>query len=164
MPSTAFSITELLQRVRKDYPAFVFCPGELFRWSPMTKTITYDPNEPQAPLLLLHELGHALLAHELFDRDIQLIRQESAAWEHATTVLAPKYGIAVDTTILDEQLQTYRQWLYLRSLCPSCSQTGIQTTKNTYSCMNCRCSWRVNDARQCNLRRLRLLGQDQSAQ
>jgi hypothetical protein len=70
--------------------------------------------------------------------------------------LAPRYRVAYDDNLIEDALDTYREWLHARSLCPTCGLTGLQTKTSTYVCMNCRCSWRPNDARQCALRRYKL--------
>ena len=160
MPSHS-TLTSLVKQLRTDFPQITFTKGASFQWSPDTRTITYAP-ALQAGSLLLHELGHALLGHADFSVDIALLRLEAAAWEHAVSTLAPRYDVAIDEDYLQSSLDTYRDWLHRRSSCPGCSQTGIQHQKNTYSCLNCRYSWRVNDARQCGLRRFKLQAQGHS--
>lgn len=153
------SPNKLLTRVRKDFPHLQFEPAETFAWSPDQQTITYA-DEPRTDLLLLHELSHALLGHKDYSLDIELLRLESAAWDYAKG-LANQYNVPLDDDLIEDNLDSYRDWLHARSACPNCQQIGIQNQKNTYSCLNCRYSWGVNDAKQCQLRRTRLQGQDQ---
>ncbi len=145
---------ELIARLHADFPAIRFEPGNTFAWSAVRSVVQYDPSAAQAAAFLLHELAHAQLAHADFQLDIELLAREREAWDYATNVLAPMYLDAIDEELIETSLDTYRQWLYARSLCPKCSTTGLQTKTSTYICMNCRCSWRPNDARQCELRRV----------
>lgn len=146
----------LLSKVKTDFP-YSFVHGSAFKWSPDAKQITYPSLEgPSDEWALLHELAHAELGHYDYDLDIELLRHEAAAWQHAQEVLGPRYDIAIDEDYIQDNLDSYRHWLHDRSTCPTCHQTGLQTTQNTYSCVNCRCSWRVNDARICRLRRTKL--------
>lgn len=162
MDATIMPSPKLLARVRKDFPLIQFAAGQLFSWSASRQTVTYA-KDSHADLLLLHELSHAILEHATYQADIELLRQESAAWAHAVK-LASHYGVDVDHDFIEDNLDSYRDWLHVRSLCPTCGQIGLQNQKKTYSCLNCRSSWGVNDARQCQLRRTRLQGQNQPAQ
>ena len=149
-------IKALLSQLKADYPDITFVVGTDFKWSKDEHTLVIDPDHPHASTYILHELGHALLGHEGFRFDIDLLRHEREAWERAI-ILAPAYNITVDEGLIEESLDTYREWLHSRSLCPSCNSTGLQTKTSTYICVNCRCSWRPNDARRVNLRRYRII-------
>lgn len=162
--TTMQSLNSLLKRIQADNAAYGFVLGEDFVWSPVTRTILYRAPQTEADIwTLLHEIAHAQLGHQAYDLDIALITYEVAAWELAQHTLAPKYGLVIDDSHVDEHLDTYRYWLHERSICPTCKQNGFQTTKNTYSCYNCKCLWRVNEARVCRLRRTRLLSRDHSS-
>lgn len=140
-----------------DYPQFTFKEDALCRWSPSTQTVYFAPlKQDEDVFSLLHELAHGLLAHTDFNNDLELIRKEVEAWEHAGTVVAPRYEVVIDETIIQEALDSYREWLHRRSACPNCQQNGLQIKTDTYQCINCRCQWRVNDARQCQLKRWKL--------
>jgi hypothetical protein len=145
---------ELLSRLRADHPAIAFVVGDNFKWSHDRNELTIVSDGPE--LYMLHELAHALLNHKDFKLDIELLVQEREAWDFARTRLAPQYSLSFDDSLAEEALDTYRHWLYIRSLCPTCGSTGLQTKTSTYVCINCRCSWRPNDARQCALRRYRI--------
>jgi hypothetical protein len=147
MPST----TSLAKQLARDYPQFQITPGETFQWVPETHTIAYLPDG--LPADLLHELAHGLLGHRDFTRDITLLEMERDAWHHATTTLAPNYGMAIDDSTVQDALDTYREWLHSRSICPECGATGIQSSNHQYRCLACLTNWRVNDARHCALRR-----------
>jgi hypothetical protein len=146
------SIKELVQRLRADYPHITLAEEDVFRWSASTNTLTFVSGD-NATLYLLHELAHVLLHHHDYRLDIELLRQEMQAWQYAETELALKYGVPFDSLLSEEALETYREWLHARTHCPECHQTGLQTNTHTYTCLNCRCVWRSNEARTCGLRR-----------
>jgi hypothetical protein len=144
-----------------DFSRYTFTQGDDFRWSPDTYVIYYPQlTTPEDTWSLLHEIAHGELGHTTYNLDIELVSHEAEAWEYAATQLAPKYDFVIDDEYIQDHLDTYRIWLNRRSTCPNCGQNGLQT-KNTYSCINCRCLWRANEARLCGLRRTRLQGQDQ---
>jgi len=145
-------IKELIAKLKADHPTIQFVPGDDYLWSSDKRVLSF-PSERQEPLYLLHELAHALLNHTHFRLDIELLGHEREAWDFVRDSLAPRYNIIFDTTLAEAALETYREWLYARSICPRCGQTGLQTKTSIYTCINCRCSWRPNDARRCALRR-----------
>ena len=151
----------LVKRLRADYPDVSFVLADDFAWSPVRRSVSYsDDDDPVALLTLLHEVAHAHLAHTDFYRDIDLLRFERAAWDHAAHVLAPRYDVPVDGEIVEDMLDTYRGWLHARSRCPECVGTGLQTARDRYHCLGCVRQWRVNDARRCALRRYSLSASD----
>lgn len=145
----------LLLRLKADYPDITFIVGDDYKWSQKDRTLVVA-GAGGNDLYTLHELAHALLGHTDFVLDIELIKHEREAWSHVQSVLAPHYDITMDPELAEEALDTYREWLHARSLCPSCRSTGLQTKTSTYVCVNCRCSWRPNDARRFALRRYKL--------
>jgi hypothetical protein len=146
------SITSLVDRLRADFPQFHFAAGEEFRWSPPETTVYFKEHSTDTSSLL-HELSHALLGHNHYIRDIQLIEFEQAAWNYAKTDLSRRYGIEIDIEQVEDSLDTYRDWLHARSICPACGATGLQIKSHIYSCLACSTKWQVNDARVCGLRR-----------
>jgi hypothetical protein len=152
-------VTPLLKQLINDYPQYVFHESDSgFRWSPQENTIYFVPTELASKngiYQLLHELGHAKLMHQGYHLDIELLTMEAAAWEQGQRIAA-SYEITIEDENIQDHLNSYRAWLQNRSTCPECQQTGVQNTKSTYQCVNCRCSWRVNDAKWCALRRYRL--------
>lgn len=148
--TTMPSIISLAAKLAHSYPQLHFAPGTACRWSPETATIYYADSAPASELL--HELGHALLGHQDFTRDIRLIEMERDAWQKAAA-LADSYQVTITDNLIDEALDSYRDWLHARSRCPQCDATGMQTGANHYKCLACLTTWRVNDARQCALRR-----------
>jgi hypothetical protein len=148
----------LLAKLARDYPQYHFRSGREFRWSPSEKTVYFVPKDvarQEGTQQLLHELGHALLGHTAYHQDVELLSMEASAW-HKASALAKIYRLPLKQEEIQQCLDSYRQWLLSRSLCPSCNQTGVQKNKSTYQCINCGCSWRVNDAKHQSLRRYRL--------
>lgn len=143
----------LLEQLRNDFPDLTFAAGEDFRWSPEERTIYYDPTAADGDRSLLHETAHADLNHRDFTRDINLLKLEREAWSHARSVLAPRYDTEIESDVTEAALDSYRDWLHARSLCPQCGQTGLQQADRTYRCLLCDHRWRANDARRCALRR-----------
>lgn len=149
------SLNSLIKQLRIDYPTITIRQGDDFIWSPSSKTVSFDAASPAHAIdALLHEVAHALLDHQTFIYDLELLSKEVEAWDYCQTVLGPRYNHSIPHKYVENQLDSYRDWLHLRSLCPSCNQTGIQTQTNHYTCINCSGSWRVNDARRCRLRRV----------
>lgn len=149
----------LLNKLQRDFPALGFRVGETFSWSPKDQTVIYvaEPAEDtQATWSLLHEVGHGLLEHQTYATDFELVRLEAAAWEKARLV-AKRYDISIDDDHIQDCLDTYRDWLHLRSTCPTCRTTSLQRSMTIYSCYNCNAEWRVSRSRLCRpYRRLQL--------
>ncbi|RWZ78530.1 MAG: hypothetical protein EOT05_02150 [Candidatus Microsaccharimonas sossegonensis] len=146
------STHSLLPKLQAAYPHFSFTAGDRFAWSPDTQTIFYDTSDPRNTNLLIHELAHGVLEHRDYSKDVELIAMETEAWDTAV-VLAAKYGIPISDGTVQDHLDTYRDWLHARSICPACEATGYQSAKNEYTCVACGHVWRVNEARLCGLRR-----------
>lgn len=140
--------TTFVNRLIKDYPQFKFKPGKQEHWSPRSKTITYDDTEPADELRygLLHELAHALLGHDTYNSDFELLKLEVQAWDLAVKV-GKKYGIKLDDNHIQDCLDTYRDWLHRRSKCPACGMHVLQKDLNSYQCFNCGTAWQVSARR-----------------
>ncbi len=145
----------LLRKLNKKYPHFIFTEALDFSWSPGNKTVYFAPKHPEANVLLLHELSHGLLGHATYQRDVELLGMERAAWDKARA-LAVQHSIAINEETAESHLDTYRDWLHARSTCPECTATGLQISIKRYQCPACTHQWRVNEARICALRRYRL--------
>ena len=124
----------LLAKLQADYSEFTFKPGTKFAWRP-PKTIIYDEKEPNFDLLLLHELGHALLDHRDYSADVTRLKMETAAWEQAKSI-AEKYNVTWDAEVAESELDTYRNWLHQKSRCPICGLTRFQDDSG-YHCPRC---------------------------
>ncbi|UTX51244.1 hypothetical protein KI440_03490 [Candidatus Saccharibacteria bacterium TM7i] len=153
MAATTMPLTNLLQKLKLDFPHLTFEEGADFLWSPEKSTVTYKKEGD--PALLLHEIGHAQLQHSEYTRDVELISMERSAWEKAKE-LGAVYRIVISDDTVEDHLDTYRDWLHARSTCPSCTAVGYQTGQFTYACPACSQEWRVNEARVCGLRRTKL--------
>lgn len=126
--------------------------GEVFGWNHIACAVTYNPRDPNAIAYLLHEFGHALLGHTNYRQDVELLQMERAAWDEAIK-LSREYHIDIEEDLVEDALDSYRDWLHMRSLCPHCQSTGIQVSPGHYECLACHHTWRVNEARTCALRR-----------
>lgn len=151
MPST-FS---KLNQIKKDYSQYKFVECDKFAWSPPEKTIFYDKDSKDLLIFLLHELSHAVLGHNRYDSDVQLLSMECEAWGEASQIAA-KYSIRFSEKVAQSNLDSYREWMFKRSSCPKCHLTGVQTDETCYKCAACGHKWQVNEARTCNLRRFSL--------
>lgn len=142
-------MTKLVQRLRHDYPQYTFVAAERARWSASEQTIYYTDDDTQT----LHELGHALLHHNCYHQDVELLHIERAAWQQAQQ-LGQHYRIAITDETVEDALDSYREWLHQRSCCPNCGLTGLQSRQDlSYHCPNCQTRWIVNDGRNQQIRR-----------
>lgn len=151
--TTTHSTHSLLDDLRRDYATIQFTEDTNFYWSASQQTVFFDPSAPEWQYFLLHELAHSQLDHHHYERDIQLLGLERDAWAYAADHLAPRYHLTIPDTVVQTNLDTYRDWLHDRSACPQCDATGIQTHAKQYKCLACHTVWRVNEARTCALRR-----------
>lgn len=145
------SITSIVNKLKKDFPDIAFTKSKVFSWSHNDKTISYVDDDSQIPYLF-HEIGHANLNHKDYSKDIELIDMESQAWNEAQKI-AKKYDYTICDDFIQNNLDTYRDWLYERSLCPKCHINGIQISSDKYSCLNCQTNWKVNQAKNKRLKK-----------
>lgn len=150
------STRSLIKQLRGDFPGYTFESSDNFWWSANHQTIHFDPTATNSAVYSLHELSHALLEHSGYEYDIDLVKLERDAWDYAKRILSPEYNVAIEDTIIQDNLDTYRDWLHARSQCPACEATGLQTKQRAYHCLACGHQWRVNEARICALRRYSL--------
>jgi hypothetical protein len=159
MPSSAaheVSLTNLLANIRKDYPEFSFVEGSHFSWQAEHQRISFKQTAEishRTIWALLHELGHALLAHNDYRYDIELLKLEAAAWAEACNI-AEKYAFTMDEDYIQDCLDTYRDWLHLRATCPICFARSLQMSPRQYRCFNCQAEWTVTRSRFCRPYRL----------
>ena len=143
----------LVASLASTYPHFTFKKGAHFRWDPDTATITYENLTALNTLSLLHEVGHGVLGHASFTSDADLLQKELAAWEEAKK-LAKHFGVPLDNEYMQDCLDTYRDWQFLRSRCPLCTLQGIQKSPTGFYCLNCSHMWNVSQERFCRPYRL----------
>ena len=143
---------KLITNLRRDYPNLQFSEGAAFYWSPQTNQVFYNPkpkNTKYAQLSILHELAHAILGHTNYTSDFELLQLEMFAWERAKD-LGKKYMVDVDDNYIQDCLDSYRDWLYKRSICPACANKSAQDDNMTYyQCFNCHSRWRVATSKFC---------------
>ena len=141
-------IEEFVTHLKKDYPEFSFKPGNHDVWSPRSNTIFYNPGRQLKKLQysLLHELSHAILNHKNYTNDFELLKMESEAW-HKAAEIGRNYNVDISDEHIQNCLDTYRDWLHRRSMCPSCGMHVLQKDAKTYHCFNCRTEWSVTDKR-----------------
>ncbi len=133
----------LLKKLKTDFPEFNFISGRKFAFRP-PRTIVLGPEEDTGEktgaktmkLLLLHEIGHAILKHQDFRMDAERLKMELAAWEKARE-LAKNYGVEFDDELMEMELDSYRDWLHQRSQCSKCGLTRYQTPDGEYHCPRC---------------------------
>ncbi len=139
----------LIKQLQTAYPDISFAAGDRAYWSPQNRTVTYVSGGTKADTYaLLHELGHALLGHTDFISDADLIHKEAEAWDKASK-LAKVHGAPYNAEHAQDCLDTYRDWMHRRSLCPSCAAHGAQEDRHTYTCLNCGHVWYVTASRLC---------------
>lgn len=142
-------MNSLIQKIKTDYPGVSFEPGSSACWSPKSSKVFYHPDMgDKNTWALLHEIGHMRLDHDSFANDLDLLSKEVEAWEEASKI-AHTYSLAIDDEHIQDCLDTYRDWLYRRSQCPTCGVAGVQEKPNKYLCVNCQTDWSVTSSRFC---------------
>lgn len=147
----------ILNKLKKDFPALQFEAGDRFAWSPDSKKVVFKTTSSEDEVdiwSLLHEVGHALLGHTTYKSDFSLLQLEVEAWQKAKE-LGARYNHEIDPEHVEDCLDTYRDWLYKRSLCPVCSTSSLQSDERTYKCFNCGTQWHVSKSRLCRPYRLK---------
>lgn len=148
-----------VEQLAKDFPGLHFRLGKKFTFRP-PRTIIYESWLEQGAciksddladdesgvatrneqnyyrLQLLHEVGHAVLEHKNFTMDLERLQMERAAWEEAKK-MCTHYGVVYDEEFVEEELDTYRDWLHQKSCCPVCKLTRYQTRDGKYHCPSC---------------------------
>ncbi len=128
-------MSTLLDKLKRDFPELVFRKGEKFMFKP-PKTVFFDSNEGNFEMLILHEVGHAVLSHSDFKTNLERVKMENEAWGKAKE-LADRYGVTMDENLIQDELDTYRDWLHKKSRCPKCGLTRFQTSDAKYHCPRC---------------------------
>jgi hypothetical protein len=129
-----------ISEIITDFPQFHFTKGKKSFWLSSKNTVFYNDDAAE----LLHEISHAILGHDHFLTDVDLIKMERAAWTKAQK-LAKKYHVAITEEKIEKDLDSYRDWLHFKSTCPNCAQNGIQDVSALdYRCFACNTRWKVN--------------------
>jgi hypothetical protein len=144
--------TEVVEKLSNSYPTISLLAGDTYYWSPGDKTVYFksDNETPEGIWALLHETGHALLDHEQYYTDVELVTMEMQAWEEAKLLAENlQLEVEIDEDHIQDCLDSYRDWLHKRSMCPDCNLSGIQTNTDTYTCVFCHKNWQVSADRFC---------------
>lgn len=152
---------DLLERCQDELADCSFQATDSFYWSPQTKTIYFEPRSLDAPkgqMALLHEVSHATLRHIRYGSDAELLALEVTAWQHAAKQASAWSMDVIDPDHIQTCLDTYRDWLYARSSCPTCAVNSLQTAPLQYTCLNCLTTWNVSPSRFCRPYRMQLRG------
>lgn len=140
---------KLIKNILKHHPSINFEEGDTYYWSPSNQTVYYGQSDgPEGLWALLHESGHAILEHIHYYSDVELVNMEVDAWEKAKEV-ASNQNIEIDEDHIQDCLDSYRDWIHKRSLCPDCNLSGIQIDTHTYTCIFCQKKWKVSAERFC---------------
>lgn len=134
-----------IQQITEDFSQLAFKESEDFYFSARNKVIYYNKKlvltEPGV-FQLFHEIGHALAGHHHYESGVELLKIESEAW-HRAKQIAHEYRLKIPEALIEHCLDSYRDWLHLRSVCPNCSAVGVESGINYYHCFNCFQKWTV---------------------
>jgi len=151
-------MTSSAKSIINDFPGVTFKSGARFVWSPTDRTVYYEENRltsQEGAVTLLHEISHSLLNHFSFKSDLELLQMEVAAWSKARD-LASKYEIPLEEDYIDDCIESYRQWLYKRSMCVECGTNSLQDEQGVYHCHVCGLQWLVPKSQLCRVQRRKI--------
>lgn len=146
----------LVSQLKATFPDLRFRDDDQFCWSPETGEVVYDRTAKgaKANWALLHETSHALLNHRSYSSDFTLVTMEVAAWDYAQRLAKQLKLDSIDENHIQDCLDTYRDWLHKRCLCPQCGTRSLQKNSRQYNCYNCTANWSVTPSRFCRVYRL----------
>lgn len=148
-------LDNLIGRLTKEFPDIRFVRSSTFKWDPDELKIYYSPNSKNSLWSLLHEVGHMTLKHQTYRSDFSLLKMEAQAW-HKATEIADNHRVKIDPEYIEKCLDSYRDWLYARSSCRECLQTGLEISTGLYKCINCHFRWKVSPERFCRVYRKKI--------
>ena len=127
----------IVEKLTTKYPKLTIKGGDTFVWSPGEATVYYraDDLTKEGVWALLHESGHALLGHTTYYSDFELVKLEAEAWKKAKEIATEISEAEIEEDHIQDCLDSYRNWLHKRSLCPDCNLSSAQTDTNTYTCI-----------------------------
>lgn len=146
-------IKSLVANLQEIYPHIRFSESDIDKWSPSEQTVYYNPSQSSAEAFLLHELAHGLLGHESYKKDIELLQIERDAWNYAVCTISPQVKVIIKHQLVDQSLDTYRDWIHTKSTCPRCDASGVETTPRHYFCICCSHHWSVNEGIATHIKR-----------
>jgi len=148
-------LDNLVAKFEKEFPKVTFVNSDIFKWDPDELKIYYSANTKNNLWSLLHEVAHMVLGHKNYRSDFALLKMESQAW-HKASEIAKEHKIEIDSSHIEKCLDSYRDWLYARSNCRECLQTGLEISTGLYKCINCHFRWRVTPERFCRVYRKKI--------
>lgn len=148
-------LDKLVIKLENEFPNIRFIKSDTFMWDPDSLNIYYSPNTENCIWSLLHEVGHMVLGHQTYRSDFALLKMEAQAW-FAAQEIALKYKIKLDIEHIEKCLDSYRDWLYMRSSCRECLQAGMEISTGLYKCINCHSRWKVTPERFCRVYRKKI--------
>lgn len=148
----------LLSKLQKHLPGITFAEAKTFYWSPKTKTIFMNNGAletGEGQWTLVHEAAHAKLQHKAYKTDVGLLMLEVEAWQ-AAEQMSPQLDLQIHKEHIQGCLNTYRDWLYARSTCPTCELNSLMVEETVYVCLNCSTRWIVSKSRFCRPYRVKI--------
>ena len=147
----------LIDALVVDFPDFTFKTSRKFAFryaksaktakttkSPASKavksTIFLGPPQPFFALQTLHELAHGLCGHKDWSTSVLRLKCEREAWERARGLFLKYKKLVPDPwseDFIEASLDTYRDWLHAKTLCPRCHLTRFQSDDGAYHCPRC---------------------------
>lgn len=123
-------LSNFITQLATDYPDFHFTYGKRFSFR-APKTIVIGPEEGDyTPMLIFHELGHALSGKYCYDLGVERLKIESLAWQegkkaYESCLASGNYPDlpSWNEDFVEDNLDTYRNWLHTKSKCPACGLT-----------------------------------------
>ena len=152
------TVNDIIPKLKEIDPSIKFAEGDTFMWSSSKKTIFYADkysDTQQGVWSLVHEFAHATLNHHNYKSDFELIQLESQAWQKAKEI-ALNLNIKIPDDHIENCLDTYRDWLHRRGVCPECTVVSLQQADRSYKCINCHTRWKVPNSTLCQPRRTKL--------
>lgn len=136
---------DIINQLKQDYPNLRFIKGARFSFRP-PKTIVVGPYEGKnTPLLLFHELGHALSKKYSYNLKVERLKIEVAAWQEGKKAYQNYPDLPPwDDDFVEDNLDTYRDWLHKKSTCKACGLTMYQDVNNSWQCPHCATYCRPN--------------------
>ncbi len=134
-----------INQLQEDFPSIHLEEAKEFYFSARDKCVYYNKKQVLTEVgmfQLIHEIGHALSNHHHFESGVELLKMETEAWSKAEKI-AKQYDLEIPPALIERCLDSYRDWLHLRSICPECKATGVETDVNLYHCFNCLQKWSV---------------------
>ncbi len=151
MPRTSttksLDFNKLLSKLKSSYPDINFISADYSSWSDSKQSIFYNKDSDNAKPDLLHEIGHMLCDHKSYSSDLSLLSKELEAWNKARDI-GKELSISISENYINKCIDSYRQWIHGRSLCPKCSQTAVEVSDKKFKCINCHNTWQVSSAQE----------------